>query len=109
MKYNFYRTFNSTVLYRYVGEQPTTDRDMPVASFSGNGGHRERDRCLRRQQDKYFFPSETDQIRDFYHLSGASKGGNTGFVTFPAYSQGQEFFSVFFRQCHDFSKQPSSP
>jgi hypothetical protein len=43
-----------TVLSRYVGEQPTRDRDIPVASFSGNGGHRERDRCLRRQRDKYF-------------------------------------------------------
>ncbi|KAJ7326310.1 hypothetical protein DFH08DRAFT_816651 [Mycena albidolilacea] len=30
---------NALILYQYVGEQPTKDRDIPVASFSGNGGH----------------------------------------------------------------------
>jgi hypothetical protein len=38
-------TSRSNILSRYVGEQPTEDR---------NRGHRERDRCLRRQRDKIY-------------------------------------------------------
>jgi hypothetical protein len=37
------------ILYRGVGEQRPEDRDTAVALFSGNGVHRERDRCSLRQ------------------------------------------------------------
>jgi hypothetical protein len=83
-----------SVLSRYVGEQPTEDRDIPVASFSGNGGHHEHDRCLRRQQDKIpsrrnrpntVLPKEKYWFRDFLNL-------------FPR----PGIFFGFFRQFHDF-------
>jgi hypothetical protein len=82
-------------------EQPTKDRDIPVASFSGNGGHREHDCCLRRQQDK-ISSCRNRPNTGFLALIQCFPKSNTAFMTFPTYSQGQDFFSDFFRQCRDF-------
>ncbi|KAJ7750265.1 hypothetical protein B0H16DRAFT_1691620 [Mycena metata] len=44
----------NTILYILVGEQQAEGRDTAVAPFLGNGAHRERDGCLKRQRGIFF-------------------------------------------------------
>jgi hypothetical protein len=52
------------ILYQYVGEQPTEDRDIPVASFQATEATVSVT-VASEGNEIIFFPAETDQIPDF--------------------------------------------